>query len=489
MARTTRSGAVAVINAISLATGRDYREKVRREKARKKHEAEQAKKKKNGTNDRESRAQAMEIEALYDATDAEATVRHSPSPAQPAKRRTRQDTPSCSDYGILRHITFNKPTPKWHLCGQCDAWDNDKNIVCNINQSSRTYKCVAGHTSFLYPTTPLQPKGVRLRAQYQPAPRRLAFDESSRNRMDLDESDKSSNDGSNSDVEEAFLPEVDPSTLTTEQLMATNERLRVEKEQDIVTISELKKTIHNLRRKIRYAELVQTTGGATDEESSPTEDPAPCSPAVKSGRKGVSSENGRFHEDLTHILNELISKRGWGRDRVGRELATFLFEYDDELCHEALIKKAKNWLRKNVFTCYNILREMDRAGGTLGYEGIEIIRSAETKQVKRYRGSLIPSSAEFKRTARKVEKLAHSLAPFVVGLTAAGDKEAIDFQPYWKIMGTVFRAYGLIISSPRTVERTRSSSSVSKRTNKELKPCFSDFNSSPDSSTRFAAEV
>ncbi len=107
MARTTRSGAVAVINAISLATGRDYREKVRREKARKKHEAEQAKKKKNGTNDRESRAKAMEIEALYDATDAEATVRHSPSPAQPAKRRTRQDTPSCSDYGILRHITFN----------------------------------------------------------------------------------------------------------------------------------------------------------------------------------------------------------------------------------------------------------------------------------------------------------------------------------------------------------------------------------------------
>lgn len=121
-----------------------------------------------------------------------------------------------------------------------------------------------------------------------------------------------------------------------------------------------------------------------------------------------------------------------------------MFECDDELCHEALIKKAKNWLLKNVFTCYNILREMDRAGGTLGYEGIEIIRSAETKQVKRYRGSLIPSSAEFKRTARKVEKLAHSLAPFVVGLTAAGDKEAIDFQPYWKIMGTVFRAYGLI---------------------------------------------
>jgi hypothetical protein len=87
---------------------------------------------------------------------------------------------------------------------------------------------------------------------------------------------------------------------------------------------------------------------------------------------------------------------------------------------------------------------MDRAGGALGYEGIEIIRAAETKRVKCYRGSLIPSIADFKRNAAKVERLAHCLAPFVLGLTSTGDKEAIDFRPCWKIMGTVFRACGLI---------------------------------------------
>jgi hypothetical protein len=133
-----------------------------------------------------------------------------------------------------------------------------------------------------------------------------------------------------------------------------------------------------------------------------------------------------------------------GGIRVKKELATLVFEYRDGICHDALISKAKHWLRKNVFPCYNILREMDRAGGTLGYEGIEIIRAAETKRVKCYRGSLIPSIAEFKRTAAKVERLAHCLAPFVLGLTSTGDKEAIDFRPCWKIMGTVFRAYGLI---------------------------------------------
>jgi hypothetical protein len=87
---------------------------------------------------------------------------------------------------------------------------------------------------------------------------------------------------------------------------------------------------------------------------------------------------------------------------------------------------------------------MDRAGGTLGYEGIEILRSVETKKVKWYKGSVIPSTAEFKRTAKKVEQLAHVLAPFVLGTTAAGDKECIDFQPYWKIVGTIFRAFGLL---------------------------------------------
>ena len=54
MARATRSGAVAA-HAPILATGRDYREQVRLQKARKKHEAEQAEKKKNGMNDRVSK--------------------------------------------------------------------------------------------------------------------------------------------------------------------------------------------------------------------------------------------------------------------------------------------------------------------------------------------------------------------------------------------------------------------------------------------------
>ena len=90
--------------------------------------------------------------------------------------------------------------------------------------------------------------------------------------------------------------------------------------------------------------------------------------------------------------------------------------------------KAKHWLRTNVFTCYNILKEMDLAGGTLGYEGIEIMRSAETKRAKYYQGSVIPSIPEFKRTAKKVEQLGHCLAPSVLGVTDAGDKEASQRQ-------------------------------------------------------------
>lgn len=144
------------------------------------------------------------------------------------------------------------------------------------------------------------------------------------------------------------------------------------------------------------------------------------------------------------MLDTLVSSRAWGRVRLGKELATLISEYSEAVCHEALMKKARVWLRNNVFTCYNILRAMDRAGGTLGYEGIEILRLVDTKGVKYFQGSVIPSTAEFKRKATKVEKVGHNIAPFVLGLTAAGDKESIDFQPYWKTMGTVLGAYGLV---------------------------------------------
>jgi hypothetical protein len=420
----------------------DARAQAAQSKKRKRYEKEQAnKKQKNGSSDgddRVSRSQTKEIANLYAApTEIVAPPHTPPSPPHPSKRRTRSGVPCCTDFGSLRHTLYNKPTPLWLLCGQCDAWDQDKAIgKKNISQGSRTYKCIAGHTSWVFPTTPLATKGFKI-----DRPKTL---EERICRLDFEDSKEELEDTGGTALVQPRVPLFDSSTCTIEELRSTlastevdNDRLRAGRVKD--------------QRRIRYLELAlgrRRCDGVEDdsikEPAASQADDAPCSPAVKSGRKNPQSQNARFQEEATRMLNKLVGDFRWGNDRVGKELTTLLFEFSDAVCHNNIIKKAKHWLRHNVFTCYNILREMDQAGGTLGYEGIEIIRAAETKGVRYQMGSLIPSVAEFKRTAAKVEKLAHFLAPFILGLTAAGDKESIDFQPYWKIMGTVFRAYGLM---------------------------------------------
>jgi hypothetical protein len=457
MVRATRSG-----NPILADAGlnyREHREQVRLRKKRKKHELEQAENAKVGASGAglgknarvATRATTLEVKAMYTSIIPDNPTPPSPSPAK--KRRTRSGTVSCTDFGPYRHAHYNKPVPQFVFCGQCDLWDQDKNIVPKIQQSSRKYKCVARHTNRIFPTRLVPTKGARIQAPG--SRRRLAFEEEAPQNVVVNDLMEGESDGDSSSIVFAEINGADATTTSTttagEQpqlptvanLQKMNERLQA-------TVVSLKNTLVVKTRLIRHlrkrllSKATPDNTVTTDQEAAEELDQDPCSPAVKSGRKNPESQNAIFHEKVTSMLDQLVTTMKWKRKRVGKELASLVFEYDNNVCLEALIAKSKAWLRKNVYTCYNILREMDRAGGTLGYEGIEIIRSVETKKVKWYKGSLIPSIAEFKRTAKKVEQLAHSLAPFVLGLTTAGDKECINFLPYWKIMGTVFRAFGLL---------------------------------------------
>ena len=161
MARKTRRGPIAAGSSIGL-THLEVREKTRVAKARKKYEKEQAKKTANGTNDRVSRAKTIQIDALYADAPMGVALPETPSP-QPTRRRTRQDKHSCTDFGPSRHAQFNRPISKWYFCAECDAWDNDKDIVPrSAKQTSRRYKCIAGHTSFIHPTALLPTKGFEI---------------------------------------------------------------------------------------------------------------------------------------------------------------------------------------------------------------------------------------------------------------------------------------------------------------------------------------
>jgi hypothetical protein len=313
MARETRRGPIATPASNAGLSHREAREQVKLKKRRKKHESEEAKKKKDGSsgNDRISRSQTMEIVALHPDAPVEVAPLSAPAPSpQPTKRRTRQDTPACTDFGTVRHALFNKPNLKFFFCSPCDAWDNDEHVLPNIDQSSRRCRCVAQHASCIFPTAPFRAKGLKI-DQLKDQPRRgvgfsrrlLDFNDSGSTRMEMEESDDET-------VDAVSVTQVDPSTCAVDQLISAVALQQVENATLRAQISESKNTVVSLRRRIRHLEC-KPTEKATSEEPSETDD-LPCLPAVKSGRKKADSENGWFHKDITRMLNGLVAARGWG---------------------------------------------------------------------------------------------------------------------------------------------------------------------------------
>ena len=101
-------------------------------------------------------------------------------------------------------------------------------------------------------------------------------------------------------------------------------------------------------------------------------------------------------------LNRVVASHGarFSNTRIAEQLAFVIWRFAGGICQQFVVKIAKEWLRKNVYTPWALLREMDLAGGTLSYEGIEVLRRVETKGEKSVRGCIIPCPADIKRCAR-----------------------------------------------------------------------------------------
>ena len=241
MARETTSGRIGAPVVAIGTSRRDASKQLMLEKKRKRYKLEQVKKQKKqedagcvlpSGDDRVSRSQALEISKLYAVPALESPPSPAPHPTQ--RRRTRQEKPSCTDYGPLRHALHNKPIPSF-FCGECDAWDNDKDIVPNIKQTSRRYKCVADHQSLMFPTTKLSSPSLRLtrptrveEAQAEEEEfrdRRLGFGEST---MDLENTN----------------------SLPLEEVIG-DEAARI--------IRDLSNKVISLTRRVRYLEGIKTT--------------------------------------------------------------------------------------------------------------------------------------------------------------------------------------------------------------------------------------
>jgi hypothetical protein len=144
-------------------------------------------------------------------------------------------------------------------------------------------------------------------------------------------------------------------------------------------------------------------------------------------RKAKKEVNDKFMDAATKAINGVLLSHGTQFSTI-QVLVLVIWTFAGGICQPFVVKIAKEWLRKHVFTPWAILREMDISGGTLSYEGIEVLRSVETKGKKSVRGGVIPCAADLKRWARMVEAFAEPLCPFTLEPMGLGERIQFDIS-------------------------------------------------------------
>jgi hypothetical protein len=161
--------------------------------------------------------------------------------------------------------------------------------------------------------------------------------------------------------------------------------------------------------------------------------------ARSGGQSSTDSRNKVFRNEVKESIADVVRLYPrWNSKRTGSLIAQAVWSDQSNLSE--LLKLSFRYFRDKLFSPYNVLREMDLAGGTLSYEGIDVLRRVETAGLKRYRGSMIPSKSEIKRMASKVEWFTRPRCPFVLKETTKG--ESVEFE-YAKAMLCITQAFHL----------------------------------------------
>lgn len=105
------------------------------------------------------------------------------------------------------------------------------------------------------------------------------------------------------------------------------------------------------------------------------------------------------------------------------------------------IDKVRQHFRTNIFNGENLLHAMDMNGGQLSMQGIDILRSIETKGSKYSRNSIFPSTATIRRACDVVDKYVSTVVPFEEGILPGGGEFA-KFNPK-DVVKLMIRGYKL----------------------------------------------
>ena len=355
-------------------------------------------------------------ELMEVSTPPSATKRLALTPPAKSERFLRGRLPRCSDFGTMRHYAFKGRG--FLFCSPCDNWDaRGADCKKNASSSSRAFACTAGHQTFSHPTS--------LCKEFW-SPRMRNKDEADKN-SDLSSAAETDDDASDEDEEEGTVvvisaPAINnqPAADASSGSSTTSTNQRTQGEMDILVV-QLQGKVALLQQRIYDMER---TNQQRMQQDAATLDASRANVATDHATDAVGRD-ATFREEVIQAINLVLRKYSrWSLKRKHALAAKAVWDHNEFV--PGLMKLSRQYFRANVFTPYNIVREMDLAGGTLSYEGIDVMRRVETGGLKRFRGTMIPSKSELKRMAGLVEWFARPLCPYMLKVTPMG--EAVEFN-------------------------------------------------------------
>jgi hypothetical protein len=151
--------------------------------------------------------------------------------------------------------------------------------------------------------------------------------------------------------------------------------------------------------------------------------------------------NNTFKESLASSIDEAVNFHSrMGPERIGQLISDVLWDAADGAAQPMLLKKSFKHIRETMYTAHGVLKARDITGAALNDQGLEVLRTVQTKNEKYFRGSLLPCSADVDRCKKIVERFGDKVVPFKYEQTKFGEGIRFDME---KALRAIIGAYGL----------------------------------------------
>jgi hypothetical protein len=349
------------------------------------------------------------------------------------------------------------------FCHECDLWESTGKILGgNANRNSETYSCKKWHTNSLVPT--------KLKIDYIPS--KLVWEPEFASDVPVQDPD-AAND------EEYFWPD-DLSEIEDEELVSDSDTCDEEEmnhahliatlhqkfkaAQDEAkqnpTQEEAKKQGASLHNEVSdFSEGHEQTStqldSLQDDFSKLQEQVASQAKKLEASRKTEARlrkqlrqhmpppelEHATFKDTVKNAIEHAAKKSNLRSElMIGKGIAEAAFEAMNGLAKEQIMKVAKQILRDETYSPFELARLLDMHGGSLNLSNVELMRSLETKGVTYVHGTVLPSASSIQRIFKMVERVGQKKIPFQLQHLEQG--EAIFFDEE-NVLVLLIQAYGL----------------------------------------------